>query len=221
MSLRSEYSKRVHFFDLDRTIIEQNTSVAFCRYLCDRGILPRVALIQSFLIGWRAKVMRHTLDEMHAVLFKRVLKGVRLSDLENAVDDFLRCFLWASIYPPVFSILRRQQHLGAVVVIMSSSPTFLVQKIADQFGVDLWMGTEYEVDVHGRLIGIKQFLDGSKKAQGLQGLSKEYGWRLEETKAYSDSYHDLPFLLTAGNAAAVNPDHRLRLLARQRRWEIL
>ena len=39
--------------------------------------------------------------------------------------------------------------------------------------------------------------------------------------AYADSASDLPLLMACGHPVAVNPDRRLREVARQRRWPIL
>ena len=41
---------------------------------------------------------------------------------------------------------------------------------------------------------------------------------LDASTAYSDSYSDVPFLEAVGHPVAVNPDRRLRRIARLRGW---
>ncbi len=221
MSLEIDRPASVHLFDLDQTLIEKNSSFAFCRHLCNQRILKKAALAQAFFSRWQSKALNLSLREIHSLLFQRVLKGLRQEDLENEVDGFLNQFLWSSIYPPTFSVLKRHQHLGAKVMLLSSSPAFLVRKVAKRLNFDHWIGTEYNLDENGRFASIKRFMDGEEKAKQLKSLCKERGILLAKTTAYSDSYHDLPFLLSAGKAVAVNPDRRLLAYAKQHQWETL
>ena len=44
---------------------------------------------------------------------------------------------------------------------------------------------------------------------------------LAASTAYSDSYSDVPFLEAVGHPVAVNPDRRLKKIARLRGWPTL
>ena len=52
-------------------------------------------------------------------------------------------------------------------------------------------------------------------------LAAAEGIDLDASTAYSDSHTDLPFLEAVGHPVAVNPDRRLRRLARERGWPML
>ncbi|MGH7338800.1 MAG: HAD family hydrolase, partial [Myxococcota bacterium] len=43
---------------------------------------------------------------------------------------------------------------------------------------------------------------------------------LTKSYAYADSLSDLPMLESVGHPVAVNPDPRLRRIARERRWAV-
>jgi len=58
-------------------------------------------------------------------------------------------------------------------------------------------------------------LDGTLKAEIIARFDSQ------KTIAFSDSYLDLPFLLRAHIAVAVNPKGKLKKIAKQQRWEIL
>ena len=221
MSSVDDLCYRCHAFDLDNTLVSRNTSYAFCHFLCERGILPKRALFEALAARFQLARLRKNLSDVHKTIFLRVLKGIELAQLESVVDEFLDIFLLDSLYPPAYTIFKRQQHLGATIVLLSSSPAFLVQKVSERLGIDYWMATEYETDREGRLYSVKCFLDGKAKAEEISQLSLEKKYTLSTCKAYSDSFYDLPFLLLAGGSVAVNPDRKLRLFADKHDWEIL
>ncbi|HWS94519.1 MAG TPA: haloacid dehalogenase-like hydrolase, partial [Mycobacterium sp.] len=70
----------------------------------------------------------------------------------------------------------------------------------------------------GRLVG--EILHGTGKAHAVRSLAIREGLNLKRCTAYSDSYNDVPMLSLVGTAVAINPDARLRALARERGWEI-
>jgi HAD superfamily hydrolase (TIGR01490 family) len=61
---------------------------------------------------------------------------------------------------------------------------------------------------------------GDARASYLRRLAKELGADLAQSYAYGDSISDLPMLEAVGHPVAVNPDPRLRRIARDRRWPI-
>jgi len=210
-----------HIFDLDHTLIAQNSSFAYLNFLCQREVLPKKSLFAAWLSLYKFKARRSSLKQIHEELFSMALKGVAMNELESCAEMFLDETLWESIYPPAFSEFRLQQHLGASVALMSSSPSFLVERISKRLGADHWEATEYQSDSYGRLQSVKRFLDGAAKAGEVFNLAKKKGFQLDRCMTYSDSFYDLPFLLTSGKAVAVNPDKRLRFFALKNHWEIL
>ncbi|WP_176214105.1 HAD family hydrolase, partial [Mycobacterium avium] len=64
----------------------------------------------------------------------------------------------------------------------------------------------------GRLVG--DILHGTGKAHAVRSLAIREGLNLKRCTAYSDSYNDVPMLSLVGTAVAINPDARLRALAR-------
>jgi phosphoserine phosphatase len=64
-------------------------------------------------------------------------------------------------------------------------------------------------------------LDGRTKAEAVAELATVDGIDLAESTAYSDSASDVPFLEAVGHPVAVNPDRRLRAIARERGWRVL
>ena len=69
----------------------------------------------------------------------------------------------------------------------------------------------------GRLIRLVQ---GREKVRALHELAELHGLDLRRCVAYGDSASDAPMLAAVGRGVCINPDSRLRGLARLRGWEI-
>jgi len=94
-------------------------------------------------------------------------------------------------------------------------------KHIDDLGCDGAVGSTCEI-VDGVYTG--KALDpcfGAYKATALRELAQREGIDLARSTAYSDSHTDLAFLEAVGNPVAVNPDKKLRTIARERNWPVL
>ena len=69
-----------------------------------------------------------------------------------------------------------------------------------------------------KLIG--KILHGAEKATAIKELANARGYDLRECHAYSDSFSDLPLLITVGIPHAINPDARLRIKALAENWQM-
>jgi phosphoserine phosphatase len=68
---------------------------------------------------------------------------------------------------------------------------------------------------------LRPVVAGPEKAGLIRDHAKKHGHDLESCFAYSDSYSDVPMLSIVGNPAAINPDSRLRTLAKTYSWPII
>ena len=71
----------------------------------------------------------------------------------------------------------------------------------------------------GRLQG--ELIAGATKATWIRRFTTEHKFDLESCFAYSDSMSDYPMLAVVGKPSVVNPDKRLKNIARQFDWPIL
>ena len=176
-------------------------------------------IVQSILYNIRHKYFGLTLEQLHYKVFKKLLKGFNIQTLSEHVSSFVESELEKMIYLPALTRLRRAQHEGHFTMILSNSPSFLVQVIASKLQVDDWRASEYKVDKDQRLCQISLILDGEAKAFWIRKISEDLGVLDQEITAYSDSYLDLPFVQAAGISVVVNPDSRLKKISQKKNWE--
>lgn len=208
-------------FDLDRTLVHQNSSYEFCKFLYRKGVFSHSHMVFSLLYRLKACLLNMSLIELHEKVFQRLLFGFSLEELERHVGTFVAKFVPKAIYPPAYAALRHAQHLGHKTVILSNSPHFLVGPISRYFEVDDWRATVYGVDKDKTLCNIENLMEGTNKAQYLVEARKHLKIDKKNVTVYTDSHHDLPLLLEAGIPVVVNPDKKLRKVAKQNNWSVI
>lgn len=159
--------------------------------------------------------------KLHEATFNNFFCGLSARTVDDYATKFISIKLNDLIYQPAFDKLQQAKNDGYYTVILSSSPDFLVEKIALMLQVDTWDSTIYQKNKLNHFSHITQFMEGEQKAQILLQLMEELKISKENVTAYTDSYLDLPFLQASGNPIGVNPDRRLKAYCRQNRWPMI
>jgi HAD superfamily hydrolase (TIGR01490 family) len=212
------------FFDVDNTLVQGSSAVHFGRglaardYFTYRDVLGFIYTQAKFQLLGRENSNDVAAGRRKALTF---IEGRSVSELvhlgEEIYDDIIADKIWAGTRE------LTQMHLdaGQQVWLITATPYELAATIARRLGLTGALGTVAEsVDgvFTGRLVG--EILHGSGKAHAVRSLAIREGLNLKRCTAYSDSYNDVPMLSLVGTAVAINPDARLRALARERGWEI-
>ena len=208
-------------FDLDHTLLNVNSSFRFGSFLYRQNFFSFWKLVGCLRDYARYQWLGMSIQDLHAKTFRRVFKGQALQEVCHYVDQFLTESLDKMIYQPAIQRLKKSQDAGDYVLILSSSPDFLVREIAHRFEVKHWKSTIYQCNEEGKLETIAQVMEGQNKADYLKGLIQQLNMDRTAITVYSDSYLDLPLLNMAGRAIGVGPDHRLKRICLQKGWEIL
>ncbi len=162
-----------------------------------------------------------SLTKLHEATFKTFFQGLSAPLIEDHANKFLSEKLNQFLYSPVYSKLQEAKKSDCYTIILSSSPHFLVERIASMLGVDAWNSTFYERNSENCYSHISQVMEGKQKAHTLRQLMLDLHIHKDNVWVFTDSYQDLPLLLEAGNPIAVNPDRRLKILCGQHHWSII
>ncbi|MDH3607144.1 MAG: HAD-IB family hydrolase [Acidimicrobiia bacterium] len=210
------------FFDLDKTIIAKSSTLAFRRHMYKAGLLNRrtllrMAVAQFFYVLFGAD---HSQMERVREALMALIKGWDSRQLKEIVAETLEDVVAPLVYAEALFLIDEHHREGRKVIIVSSSPTEIVEPLAHYLGVDDVIATRAGVDERGLYTGELEFYAyGPTKAEALQELAAN-GLDLSASYAYSDSHTDLPLLEAVGNPVAVNPDRELRKVAEERDWPI-
>jgi HAD superfamily hydrolase (TIGR01490 family) len=114
------------------------------------------------------------------------------------------------------------QAQGHVVAIVSASTQYVVGPMAAYLGIAEQYVCTYLESSDGKLTGqvVPPVCYGEGKLLCAEQFAADHGVDLSASYFYTDSISDLPLLERVGHPVAVNPDLRLRRLARKRGWPI-
>ena len=211
------------FFDLDHTLISRATPLALANSFRRRGLIRRRDLIRA--AGWHVIFLLRGLGE--AAVRKGacdgmiLLKGIPVAEIDEMLVEAMENVLAPLVYAEPLALLEQHRRRGEPAYVLSASLHEVVLHIALDLGFDGAIGSTCEI-IDGVYTG--NALDpcfGAHKANAMRKLAEREGIDLTGSTAYSDSHTDLAFLEAVGNPVAVNPDRKLRTIARKRDWPIL
>lgn len=212
------------FYDVDGTLIKTNIVHAFAWYAMNQPTLRgsfiksvRTALsLPAFLIA--DKLSRKLFNE----LFYKTYAGQPEDRLILLAEELFEDVIKPGIYPRTRDLIEESRRAGCVQVIVSGGLDFTVRPLARYLGVEHIIANVLEIEdgyATGQLR--KPFVAGATKAQVMRDFAAQHGIDLARSWAYSDSYSDFPMLTVVGHPTAVNPDLRLRTVARSYDWPVL
>jgi HAD superfamily hydrolase (TIGR01490 family) len=212
------------YFDVDGTLTRTNLFDGLWFYLMNQSNpfkgLGRVAKTVASIPAYFAvdQVDRSTFNEM---LF-RGYEGMTEDRLLDLSDEVFETVLRPALYKDGISLVKRAKASGHRIVLLSGSPDFLLQRLGKMLEADDVIGNRLHMR-DGRATGklMPPIVAGPEKAKIIKDHAKHYGFDLDDCAAYSDSMSDVPMLSVVGRPAAVNPDFRLRAMAKTHRWPVL
>ena len=184
----------MNVYDFDNTIYDGDSTVDFCRYCMKRypRVIPHVFPVG--LVGISMAIGLSTKDRFKAVLYKFL---AWIPDIDDAVEDF-----WRGHKKNIQKWYMDQKEGSDLII--SASPEFLLEPIAEELGVTLIASM---VDKKtGKLLGpnnsneakVKRFTEryggGIDAGAPMAGIIDEF---------YSDSDNDLPMARLAKKAFKV------------------
>lgn len=217
----SRPSRRVGaFFDMDKTLISENSGSLYMKYRYERGELRALDLALGLVAYLRYKV-----GLLDIAAWSRDAMQQFRGESERAVaaeaGEWFEARVLPTLYPEAVDAVRWHQAQGHVVAIVSGATRYVVQPLAEHLGVRHFLYTRLEVEsgrFTGRVIDPICFEEG--KIYWLQQLVDAQRIDLARSWFYTDSITDLPLLDLVGHPVVTNPDPRLYREARRRCWPV-
>ena len=212
------------FYDVDGTLVSTNVVHAFGYYAANRGRLMESALRTAAVVAgipafWAAdQVSRALFNE----LFYKQYKGISRDRLIALSEELFEKVLKPAIYPGARDMVERCRDTGARQVIVTGAIDLTILPLARWFGMDDVIANKLEFldDVAtGRVI--KPLIAGATKAAAVRDYCAAEKLDLSACWGFCDSYADYSMLAVVGRPTAVNPDFRLRSLARSHDWPVV
>lgn len=210
------------FFDLDKTLLAQSSSLAFARPFYRGGLMGRRSAARSayaqmiFSLGGANERATEGLRRE----LSRLVTGWPVETVQRIVAEAIDTVVDPLVHAEAADVIDEHRAAGRAIVVISASGSDVVEPIAMRLGADFVVASQLATR-DGRYTGnISFYAYGSAKADAMRSLASAQAWDLQSCHAYSDSSTDLPMLEEVGHPHAVNPDSLLRTIAEQRHWPI-
>ncbi len=233
------------FFDLDRTLLADDSMLLFCNYTLKKErwrtlylfiLIPAAILFCLRIIG--------------ALQFKRsffsYLYRMKADELQKHAKNFIDNCLMPRFFPELLKEIELQREKGRLLILNTASPAFYVWAIAEKLGFDHFRDTRFVCDKRMPLIPLAESINRKDaKVRAMSDLlppeigeqikklcqpasrhtkknSKQSIMKIANSSAYTDSAHDLPMIQLAEEVTLVGcPGYSLRKVAQQNGWRIL
>jgi len=215
---------RAAFYDLDGTLTSGNVVTRYAFLAWRVPSRPRALLKYGKLVAaipWLVALEHYSRTRFNEV-FYREYKGLERRWLESQAEGMFEHEVRPKIYPGAKALVERDRRDGYRLVLVTGALDFDLPPVMRFFGFDdlicnrlLYSGEAATGQIAPPLIADRE------KQQALLRLCREYNVDTARSKAYSDSFSDLPMLESVGLPAAVHPDRRLRRAANERGWPVL
>ncbi len=217
-------TRRAAFFDVDGTLIGTNIVHAFAFYAMNQGSIFGTALRTARTAA--AAPLYWALDKVNRKVFNEVFyasyRGLSEDRLLELAHELFEEVLRPAIHPGTPRLLGEARRAGCRIVLVTGALDFTMRELASHLGADDLIANRMHF-VEGVATGrvVPPVVEGAHKALIIRDYCVRQGLALDESHAYSDSFSDYPMLTVVGHPAAVNPDLRLRNVARAYEWPIL
>jgi HAD superfamily hydrolase (TIGR01490 family) len=208
------------FFDMDKTILAENSGTLYMKYRYERGEVGAWDLVRGLGAYLRYKAGVLDIDRWTKAMLAE-FKGQSEVALTREANRWFRDMVVQTVYPEAAEIVNWHKGQGHVVAIVSGATRFVVKPLAEHLGIRHFLYTRLEVEdgrFTGRVIEPICFEEG--KIYWLQQFIEEQGIDLAKSFFYTDSITDLPLLELVGHPVVTNPDPFLYRAAVKRRWPV-
>jgi HAD superfamily hydrolase (TIGR01490 family) len=210
------------FFDLDRTLIDDNSGLLWARHERALGNISAWQFTRAAL--WSAlyvlSLVRLESAYESALAYYR---GVPSDELDRRTREWFHAHVRPRLRPAAAACMAEHRAAGHPLVLITNSSLYEAAVACEAWGFDAWLANVFHTDGAGRLTGgyDTPLCYGAGKVLRAERWAAANGVDLDGSFFYTDSLSDLPMLERVANPRVVTPDPRLNRVARRRGWPIL
>ncbi|MEH6660963.1 MAG: HAD-IB family hydrolase [Parasphingorhabdus sp.] len=151
----------------------------------------------------------------------KFMKGVTEDSYFEFGEELYEKHIARKVYPEARALIEAHRAKGHTIAIVSSATIYQIEPTARDLDIEHVLCSQYEVE-NGEFTGniIRPLCFGEGKVIAAEGLAAEYGLDLDNSYFYSDSYDDIELLERVGKPRPLNPNGKLREVARENDWPL-
>ena len=209
---------RASIFDVDGTLISGTTTFFFAELLRAKGLVE-----PSYLFRMAYHGLQHRFDYGRLLAFGLShIRSIPMIELEKLAVENFENQVRPRLFQGVIEHCQGLRESGVKLVLLSSSPEFILRPLGDFLGASAIISTPMRIEdgkIEGPLAGPACYGPGKRAYAERWAVSE--GLAMDDCVAYADNWSDRSLLLRTGRAVVVNPRGRLLRLARREGWLIV
>ena len=207
-------------FDIDGTLVrEPSTEKRFALWMLLNGKVGPLRLLAyvAFCLRYGPRFGAGVFAANKSLMWRRTVDEAKALAGEWAAQR-----LRDVLYAPCVERLELHKRRGDIVVLLSGTPDFLAEAVAEQLQAPHVMATRCAERTQRFILAPPELhCVGTAKLKAAHELCERFGTSLNSTVAYANSITDLPLLAACGSPVAVMPDAALAAEAQRKGWETM
>jgi len=209
-------------FDLDNTLLADDSDYLWGQFLVDEGIVDRAAY-EAANARFYQQYQHGTLD-IHKFL-RFALQPLAAHPLDQLLvwrARFIEQIIRPLLLESAQALLDQHRARGDTLLVITATNRFITEPIVCCYGIEQLLATTPEIidgRYTGHIVGEPCFREG--KIAHLRHWLQTSGESLQDSYFYSDSHNDLPLLQLVDHPVAVDPDAALQAHAEAHGWPII
>lgn len=225
-------SRSLALFDLDHTLLPLDSDQSWARFYATTGAESKESGARHAreIDAYYRQYVAGTLDmtDYLGLTLSPLARHTR-AELDAWHAAFMKAVIEPAIRPRALALLKRHLDAGDLCCIVTATNEFITAPIAKALGVEHLLAIRLETEggdplgrYTGRSEGVVTFREGKivRTEQWLSSMGLKLG-DFHASYFYSDSINDVPLMERVTHPVATNPDSRLRVIAKERKWPVL
>ncbi|MDO8461433.1 MAG: HAD-IB family hydrolase [Deltaproteobacteria bacterium] len=214
-------AKRVAFFDVDRTLMDGYAGFYATLDLIRHKVIKKRRLPLAIFYELTSWIQHGNIRKMYEIAYED-MAGYGIDEIMEIGADCFEKSIRPRLFREAFQKIEEHKKEGDKIILLTSSPYMVVQKLAETLGADQ-VYTSGPVVVKGCLEPelIEPICYREGKLVFAEQVERETGIPLKDCFYYADDPSDLPLLERVGFPHLVNPRRSLARLGRERGWPVL
>ncbi len=216
-------SRKFAVFDIDGTLIRWQLYHAIVDQIVNLGYPNENAKhkLKKARMVWKNRQYEEAFSDYEKELiriYESSFNELRPEQFDQLVDGVIDRYK-DQVYTFTRDLVQDLRQKGYFLIAISGSHQELVEKLAQYYNFDSWVGTKYE-RIHGKFSG-KKYVPSMNKSAVLHKIITENNLAMDDSYAVGDTISDLPVLEMVDNPIAFNPEKKLLEASSNNGWKIV
>jgi HAD superfamily hydrolase (TIGR01490 family) len=219
---KHRFTVSLAIFDLDNTLIADDSDFLWGQFLVDRGIVDK-DFYEKANEKFYEDYKQGTLDIVEFLDFS--LAPLAMHDAQQLYrwrEEFVETVIKPVTLDAAHQLVEQHRATGDTLLVVTATNRFVTEPIVKLYGIDNLLATTPEIrngQYTGKFIDTPCFQDG--KVKHLNDWLATSSHDLQGSYFYSDSHNDLPLLNLVDHPVAVDPDQKLLQAAEAAHWPVI